>query len=126
VGVTFGQPAQGLAAVPYAYPSSPQHTFRAPLPLDQRDSQRYDSGIVKVQYQKNFGANAYARIFSYSFYSDYSINGPMYFGTDGVFDSILRGYEYQLDTHTRGVELKLADRLKAQHLVSATFNPSTS
>ncbi|MGD0474921.1 MAG: TonB-dependent receptor [Candidatus Velthaea sp.] len=125
-GVTFGQSAQGLAAVPYAYPSSPQHAFGAPLPLDQRDSQRYDAGIVKVQYQKNFGSNAYARIFGYSFYSDWSINGPMYFGTGGIFGTSLSDYDYQLDAHTRGVELKVADQLSAQHLISGTVNVVTA
>ena len=123
-GVTFGQPAAGLVVVPYFYPSSPQHAFQAPLPLDHRDSGRYDAGIVKVQYQKNIGSNAYARLFAYTFYSDLTESGPMFFAAPG-FGGFPQ-YDYALGTHTRGLEFKLAADVASKHLISATFNDVTA
>jgi hypothetical protein len=120
-GVHFGQPAAGLSAVPYYYPSSPPHSFQAPLPPDHRDSQWITDGILKLQYQKNLGSVAYARLFVYSFYSNWAQNGPMFYGAPG-FGSLLTNYDYELSAHTRGAEFKFAAQLSPKHLFDVTMN----
>lgn len=124
-GTKFGQPANGLVAVPYFDPSSPPHAVGTPLPPDHRDSIDYNDGIVKLQYQKNIGSSAYARLFLYSFYSDYAINGALGYAPGAeVFSNY--NYNYDLNAHTRGAELKTAFTLGSKHFVNASFNAVTA
>lgn len=141
--VQFGAPAAGLRAVPYYYPSSPTNRLAnvgvpkngipiagtcaganpcSFLPPDTRDANQNNSAIMKVQYQKNIGSNAYLRLFGYSFYSDWLINGP-----NSAFQCCLGASpDYELLTHTRGAELQFADQLNAKNLINATFNYTTA
>lgn len=123
-GTKFGQPAKGLTAVPYFDPSSPLHAVGAPIPPDHRDSLDFNDGIVKLQYQKNFGSSAYARLFLYSFYSDFAENGALGYVPKGVFTNY--AYDYDLNSHTRGAELKTAFELGSKHFINATFNAVTA
>jgi hypothetical protein len=137
LGTRFGQPAAGLVAVPYFQPSSPQP--RAPNSLidpNARDAYINDQDVVKLQYQKNFGGSAYVRLFGYTFYSDWLINGPNYNGLIlptlflAPFGNIGPEYgaspDYELSTHTRGAELQFADQLNPQHLLNFTANYTTA
>ena len=40
-----------------------------------RDNSYNDTAIVKIQYTKNFGSSAYFRIYGFTFYSDWFLNG---------------------------------------------------
>jgi hypothetical protein len=124
-GTKFGQPATGLTAVPYFDPSSPPHAVGAPLPPDHRDSINFNDGIVKLQYQKNIGSSAYARLFVYSFYSDFAENGALGYAPGGeIFSNY--DYDYDLNSHTRGAELKTAFAFGSKHFFNATFNAVTA
>ncbi len=137
-GVTFGQPVTpSLVATPYLQPSSPQQ--RAPGSLidpNARDAYINNQDIVKLQYQKNIGSNAYVRLFGYTFYSDWLINGPNFNGlwiptaVTSNFGNIGPLYggspDYELSTHTRGAELQFADQLGPQHLLNFTANYTTA
>jgi hypothetical protein len=136
-GTRFGQPATGLVAVPYFQPSSP--TPRAANSLidpSARDAYINNQDIIKLQYQKNFGGNAYVRAYGYLFYSDWLINGPNFNGqwvptaVTANFGNIGPTYgatpDYELSTHTRGGELQFADQISPQHLINFTANYTTA
>ncbi|TAM72864.1 hypothetical protein EPN44_14755 [bacterium] len=102
----------------YYFPSSP--TSRAPfanIPPSQRDATVNDATIVKLQYQKNIGTNAYFRVYGYTFYSDWLNNGADSL-TGNIWGPIPTDYE--LNTHTRGVAGTFADQLNSQHLLNVT------
>ena len=81
-----------------------------------RDTIYNDQGIVKLQYQKNFGSTAFLRVYGYTFYSDWLQTGPQsafanFFGPSGP--------DYRLDTHTYGASASYVRQLTAQHLITA-------
>ncbi|MDQ6929416.1 MAG: TonB-dependent receptor [Candidatus Eremiobacteraeota bacterium] len=127
-GTVFGQSATGLAAQQYFFPSSPQNrAFKGIQPSDTRGGQGNDSAIVKLQYQKNIGSNAYARLFGYTFYSDWLMNSPNANHRNIAFPGNSQfATDYELINHTKGLEFQLADQLNAQNLLTLTANYSTS
>src|SRR5581483_11433078 len=105
----FGQPASTAVAQSYYYPNTaPNRALNAPcsfgnalsgacqangtkvsgIPANVKDGFWNDVNIIKAQYTKNIGSNAYARLFGYTFYSDWLINGPPAAGTC-YFDGFL-------------------------------------
>jgi len=119
---------QSLAA-PYTFPFSP--TARAtssPIDLNNRDSYQNNQSIFKLQYQKNFSSNAYFRIYGYSDYSNYLINGPNFasfsLASAGNLGGISR--DYQLSSHTQGVSATFADQIDAKNLVQLQASYTTS
>jgi len=133
-GTTFGQSATGATATTYWFPNSP--TNRQPyagLPTSARGGIFNDVAIVKAQYQKNIGSNAYARLYGYSFYSDWLQNNPneasLYYGTVGYGSTASGDYpspDYELETHTRGVSFEYANQINAQNLIRFTANYVTA
>lgn len=111
---------------PYLFPSSPSNrAFNASLPLNARDLQYNDQGIVKLQYQKNFSSNAFARVYGYTYYSDYNAAGLMSSWQPITgFDS----GDYELNSHTRGVSASFLDQITPKHLVQleGTYVTATS
>ena len=139
-GTQFGQPAASAHVVPYYFPNTSSArqannpftgNYPTGLPVTNQDGQWNDVGIVKLQYTKNMGQNAYARLFGYSFYSDWLNSGPDC-GTDGYLLGFLPGGlcgntpDYELGTHTRGAELQLADQINPQNLLQFTANYTTA
>jgi hypothetical protein len=107
----------------YNYPSQPNHAFFDTIPANARDTIWNDQEIVKLQYQKNLGSNAYFRIYGYTYYSDWLQNGPVCAFSDyGCAVSP----DYELSSHTRGVSAQFADQLNAQHLLSVQANYTTA
>jgi len=152
-GTSFGQTASTAVALPYYYPNSPTNrSLNAPcsypnsaagacqangskssgIPATIRDGFWNDVGIVKAQYTKNIGSNAYARVFGYTFYSDWLISGPVAAGTaylDGLITGAYGGdgtADYELTTHTRGAEFQFADQVNQQNLLRFTANYTTA
>ena len=132
-GTTFGQSATGLVAQPYYFPNSPsQRSLMSSLDPSQRSTIWNDQQIIKAQYTKNIGSNAYVRAFAYTFYSDWLQNSP----NEGAFGYNLLGLgpnpggivspDYELSTHTRGAELQAADQINAQNLLRFTANYTTA
>src|SRR5207302_11419067 len=92
------------------------------IPANVKDGFWNDVNIIKAQYTKNIGSNAYARLFGYTFYSDWMISGPVAAGTayldglaaggtNGGAGGAYGGYgtaDYELTTHTRGAEFQFA------------------
>ena len=133
-GTLFGQSAGTAKVVPYYYPSSPTNRpLYAGIPTDLRSAVVNDSAIVKLQYQKNFGSNAYARIYGYTFYSDWLQNNPneasLYYGLAGFGFGANGDYpspDYELFTHTRGLSFEYANQINAQNLLRFTANYTTA
>lgn len=133
-GTTFGEPVSKILftrnpicaqCVTYLYPSSPiSRSIDAPLPLNKRGGQANDTGVFKLQYQKNFGSSAYFRVFGYSLYSDFLVNDP----TGAAAGNITFGIspDYELSTHTHGLELQFARQMNAENLIRATANYTTA
>ncbi|HEY6326468.1 MAG TPA: TonB-dependent receptor [Candidatus Cybelea sp.] len=144
----FGQSPTGVRPVPYfdpgspgnrcanidpynSYPSVPPITGQcAPgtystVPPDARDAYWNNASIAKVQYQHNMGSNAYFRIYGYTFYSDWLQTSPLSYGTP-FFGFGVTSYDYELESHTRGLAFTFADQLNAQHLLNFDANYTTA
>jgi TonB dependent receptor/Carboxypeptidase regulatory-like domain/TonB-dependent Receptor Plug Domain len=90
---------------------------------DRRDTFNNNQSILKLQYQKNFGTNAFLRLYGYTYYSDWLQTGPQ----TNNFNYI--GYvpgDYELESHTRGVSLQFADQINTQHLLGFTASYTTA
>ncbi|MDQ2680632.1 MAG: TonB-dependent receptor [Candidatus Eremiobacteraeota bacterium] len=115
VGTFLPNNYQSLVST-YLFPSSPskRSTF-ANIPADGRDTTWNDQEIVKLQYQKNIGTDAYFRIYGYTYYSDWLQYGP---------ESTFANYasptspDYELSSHTRGVSASFADQINAKNLIN--------
>jgi hypothetical protein len=126
----FGTPIAGLSTQQYFQPdSNPNRQFGAQIPVDNRDGIFNDTGIVKLQYTHQFSSNAFARIFGYTFFSDWTQSGAQ-----NALETYLLGCtgacpgagaiaaNYDLITHTGGGQLELVDQLNSQHLLQLTAN----
>ena len=95
------------------------------VPADDRDTFWNNASIVKLQYQHNIGSNAYFRIYGYTFYSDWLQTSPLSFGTP-FFGFGVTSYDYELESHTRGLAFTFADQLNTQHLLNVNANYTTA
>ncbi|HEY1868062.1 MAG TPA: TonB-dependent receptor, partial [Candidatus Cybelea sp.] len=130
VGKTFS--AAGLNAMtgcvkPYGFPNginvgSP--TNPSVIPADARDQSYNDTAITKIQYTKNFGSTAYFRIYGFTFYSDWFLNGP--YNTNFCYFFCPLAPDYELNTHTRGISFEFQDQLNEQNLLSVTGGFTTA
>ena len=84
-----------------------------------------NGSIIKLQYTKNIGSNAYVRVFGYSFYSDWLQTDPNASVTPFFVGGATAG-DYELNTHTRGLYLQAADQINSQNLVTFTGNYTTA
>ncbi len=128
----FGTPIKGLTPQAYYQPSSPStRAFQSEIPADTRDALMNDTGVVKLQYTHQFSSNAFARVFGYTFFSDWTQAGAnsaqdCYLnGGIGPCQSVVAA-NYDLITHTGGGQLELVDQLTSQHLVQLTANFTTA
>ncbi len=132
-GATFGQNAATAKVIPYFAPSSPtDRAANSGIPTSLAGSVYNDGSIVKVQYQKNIGSSAFVRVMGYTFYSDWLQNAQNK-GPAELVGSFLAGFtgfgypspDYELATHSRGVQFDAEDQINAQNVVSLTGNYTT-
>jgi Carboxypeptidase regulatory-like domain/TonB dependent receptor len=132
-GTTFGENAAKATSTPYFAPST--QTGRTPgsgIDPSTPDTTWNDGSVVKIQYQKNIGSSAYVRVMGYSFYSDWLLSSPNfagqfvtgygYLGTGADFPAP----DYELNTHTRGLQIMAADQINASNLIQFTGNYTTA
>ncbi len=122
VGTTTNAP--GAACVsPYFFPGVPAHQFGGPIPANLEDRLQNVQEIVKLQYQKNFGSDAYLRIYGYTYYSDWDQNGA---------NSLDQNYiaccpaDYDVISHTRGVSASFSKQFNEHNLVTLQTSYTTS
>ena len=104
--------------VPNAFPTDPYHPayqMFSLVPADFRDGRWDTASIVKLQYQKNIGSAAYARVFGYTFYSNTNRASPNGWGNNVTLG--VTNYQYEVDSHTGGLEMQLADQISGDHLL---------
>jgi len=121
----FGTPVSTISTQQYYQPSSPQNRpFNAQVPADLRDAIWNDTGIYKLQYTHQFSSNAFARIFGYTFFSDWTQAGALSAleTCNGPCSGFAIAPNYDLITHTAGGQLELVDQITSQHLVQVTAN----
>ncbi len=117
VGAPLGAANVGMVETyhnPFSIQSRP---FGSLVPTTLRDAYNNRASILKVQYQKNFGSNAYFRLYGYSAYSDWLQNG-----VNGAIQNFVGGVspDYELPTHTRGVAFTFADQVNSHNLLDVT------
>lgn len=145
-GTAFLQPAN-VPVVAYPFPGGPMNrcfntnfiagsvpvanacpgNSLSPLPSTYRDGESYQASIVKLQYQKNIGSNAYLRLYGYTFYSAWLQGGAMNDGFPGLnLGGYRTGYDYEIGSHARGGQLQFVDQLSGAHQITAALNYVTS
>jgi hypothetical protein len=106
----------------YFQPSSTQpRAFLAPLPPTLRDGNDNGMAIEKLQYQRNFSSRSFLRLFGYSEYTNWFINGPVsaYFNYSGELD------DYEVHGNTFGVTGLYSSQLGDKNLLTATASYQT-
>jgi hypothetical protein len=90
---------------------------------DRRDAFNNNQSVLKLQYQHNFGTNAFLRVYGYTYYSDWLQTGPQsnFANYVGAIPS-----DYELSSHTRGVSVSFSDQLNSQHLLSVQGSYTTA
>ena len=100
----------------YIFPSSAMHQPFSALPETIRDGNDNGVAITKLQYQRNFDSRSYLRVFGYSLYSNWFINGPVSaflpFGAEVA--------DYELPLHQYGANITYSNQLSDQHLLTAS------
>ncbi len=110
------------APTPYLQPNSGNHAIDAPLPTNYYgDLYNNDTGITKVQYTHPFNDRSYLRIFGYTFFSDWTEDGPTG-GYSWAVGNQPVSPNYDLITHTGGGELQYSNQLNDQNLLTFTGN----
>jgi hypothetical protein len=111
----------------YGFPNQANPgTLSAPntIPLFDADHSYNQTAIVKLQYTKNMGSNAFVRVYGYSFYSLWSLAGAI----AGSFCNFVCSLapDYELSTHTRGLSAEFSDQINAENLVSLQGSYTTA
>jgi hypothetical protein len=108
----------------YTFPQSPNgRAFDSNVPANQQDQFVNDQSILKLQYQHNFGTNAYLRAYVYTYYSDWLMTSPQFTLSDNIGPV---SPDYELDSHTRGVSAQFSDQINAQHLFTVQGSYTTA
>jgi len=83
------------------------------IPANDVDNENNVESIVKLQYQKNFGSNAYLRVYGYTVYSGWFTYGPVsdYLCCAGIPPA------YDVYAHSRGASGTFADQLNTHNLL---------
>jgi hypothetical protein len=98
-------------------PSSATHTpFDGLLGDNQRDADDHQASILKLQYQKNFSPSSYLRLFGYSEYNTWFINGPVSAFT--TFGGEIQDYEVHGNDY--GVTANYTNQLNDKNLLTVT------
>ena len=128
-GTPFLAPAN-VAPIAYPFPGSPDTrcfntSIAVPgqctgdpslLPSDYRDARWDTQSMLKLQYQLNLGTNAFVRLFGYSQYSNTNRSGASRRALGSGFG--VSNYDYEVNSHKRGVELQFGDQLNGQNQLS--------
>ncbi|MDP9017420.1 MAG: Plug and carboxypeptidase regulatory-like domain-containing protein [Candidatus Eremiobacteraeota bacterium] len=125
----FGTSVTGVSPQTYFSPNTDSNrAFNAALPATLRDPLWNDTGIFKAQYTHPFSDRAYARLFGYTFFSDWQLTGPVCQWSTYVnaLNVCPGAANYNLITHTSGGELQIADQINNANLLNLTANYTTA
>ncbi len=83
------------------------------LPGDYRDARWDTESMLKLQYQKNIGTDAFVRLFGYSEYANTNRSGAARRALGSGFG--VANFDYEVDTHATGLQLQFGDQINSQH-----------
>jgi len=87
-------PVDPTKIVPYYFPNSPRNrAFGAAAGNNARDYSDNGVALTKVQYQRNFDAKSYLRLYGYTEYSNWFIGGPANAQFTNYYGAELNDYE---------------------------------
>lgn len=110
------------ALSPQLFPSSGNHAFGVTqLNGNQRESNDNGVSVVKLQYQKNINDRSYLRLFGYSNYSNWFINGPVSANLDHGGEIA----DYEVSAHGYGLNARYENQLNSKNLLTATASYQT-
>jgi hypothetical protein len=100
----------------YQFPQSQVHSWQGLLPTSIRDPNENGASVSKLQYQHVFSPSEFLRVYGYSLYSTWFING--YNATAQPY----YGWElpYFLPDHVYGFNLSYENQLSNQHLLTVS------
>ncbi len=118
----MGVPVPSDATVtPFNFFSSPKHDFQAPIPLGQRDTNDNGFSLEKIQWQRNIDDHSYLRVFAYSSYNNWFINGPV---SANLPDSG-ELEDYEVNGHTYGLNARYENQINSKNLITITGSYQT-
>jgi hypothetical protein len=120
-GQIFGAPEAGKIGIAYSPSSPPHQAFDGVIAPDVRDGDSHGVSILKLQYQKNINASSYLRIFGYSEYNNWFLNGPV--SAFLTYGGELQDYE--VHGNTFGGTAVYSNQLNLKHLLTATLSYQT-
>ncbi|HVN69600.1 MAG TPA: TonB-dependent receptor [Candidatus Binatia bacterium] len=112
---------------PYSFPNSTNTGSPSDpnaIPANARDNSYNDTAITKIQYTKNFGSTAFLRVYGFTFYSDWFLNGP--YSTSFCNFVCPVAPDYELNTHTRGISAIFQDQINEQNLLTVQGSYTTA
>ncbi len=98
------------------FPSSPAHAWQAPLDPNLRDTSDNNFSIAKLQWQRNIDDHSYLRVFAYTAYNDWFINGPV--SANLPYSGEIADYE--VHGNTFGLNARYENQLDAKNLLTVT------
>ena len=118
------------SVMPYSYYYAPNSPTNRPFFGQQPsnyygDVQNNDTGIVKLAYTHALSERSYIRIFGYTFFSDWNLDGPTA-GYSWAYGPAAISPNYNLITHTSGGQLQYSNQINDQNLVTFTGNYTTA
>ncbi len=119
-----GYTGGGGIVSPYLFPNSGlNRPFGALIGANTRDGFNNNQSVAKLQYQHNFGSNAYLRVYGYTYYSDWLNNGPNSNNNPyTAFDTP----DYELNSKARGFSASFADQINDKNLLSLQGSYTTA
>ncbi len=128
-GTNIAPNGTALPTEHYYQPHSPSNRPPgAPIPNDLEDAYHNDTGVVKLQWTHPFDSRSFARVYGYTFYSDWTqagaiegaANPPNEYPATGVAPN------YDLITHTVGGEFQYYNQITDKHLLQFTVNDTSA
>ncbi len=120
-GPLFAPPNPAAVGISYS-PSSPAHAFTSGvIDPETRDADDHNATILKLQYQKNISPTSYVRLFGYSEYSDWFLNGPV--SAFLTYGGELQDYE--VHGNAFGTTLNYSNQFDPKNLLTFTASYQT-
>jgi hypothetical protein len=120
-GSVFAAPNPNDVKINFSPSGETHEPFTGLLGANQRDADDHQADIFKLQYQKNFSPTSYLRLYGFSEYNDWFLNGPVSAFT--AFGGEIQDYEVHGNDY--GVTSTYANQLSDKNLLTATASYQT-
>ena len=103
-------------------PGTPGFNTNPNLSVNARDTNDNGVAVFKFQYQRNFNSRSYARLYGYTLYSNWFIDGPL----SAFLNYGAEVADYEIPNHTRGINLSYANQINDKNLLTASASYTAS